>query len=166
MRANCPHFFIANTISRVLYSPEREPLSFIYDCNHLQPLATYPPTLDEQPLIVGIHGLATRKAYCQTTLLPLRWALTPPFHPYPDVIQVRGGLLPAPTPPWRLFSVTLLYPCGHRAINSYGALCCSDFPLPLRAAIERTCHYFSTKGYLPSTRLISLIRNCVVTVPR
>ena len=142
VRANCPHFFIANTISRVLYSPEREPLSFIYDCNHLQPLATYPPTLDEQPLIVGIHGLATRKAYCQTTLLPLRWALTPPFHPYPDVIQVRGGLLPVPTPPWRLFSVTLLYPCGHRAINSYGALCCSDFPLPLRAAIERTCHYF------------------------
>ncbi len=73
---------IANTISRVLYSAEAEPLSFIYDCGHPQPLATYPPTLDEQPLIVGIHGLATRKAYCQRTLLPPRWALTPPFHPY------------------------------------------------------------------------------------
>ncbi len=77
-------FSIANTISRVLYSPEGEPLSFIYDCGHPQPLATYPPTLGEQPLIVGIYGLATRKAYCQTTLLPLRWALTPPFHPYQE----------------------------------------------------------------------------------
>ena len=75
---------IASTISRVLYSPEGEPLSFIYDCGHPQPLATYPPTLGEQPLIVGIRGLATRKAYCQTTLLPLRWALTPPFHPYQE----------------------------------------------------------------------------------
>ncbi len=124
-------FSIANTISRVLYSPEGEPLSFIYDYGHPQPLATYPPTLGEQPLIVGIYGLATRKAYCQTTLLPLRWALTPPFHPYPDVIQVRERITSRPTPPWRLFSVTLLHPRGHRAVNSYGALCCSDFPLPL-----------------------------------
>ena len=91
-------FSIANTISRVLYSPEGEPLSFIYDCGHPQPLATYPPTLGEQPLIVGIYGLATRKAYCQTTLLPLRWALTPPFHPYPDVIQARERITPRPYP--------------------------------------------------------------------
>ena len=58
------------------------PLSFIYDCNHSQPPATYPSTSGEQPLIVDIHGLATRKAYCRRTLLPSRWALTPPFHPY------------------------------------------------------------------------------------
>ena len=85
-----PRYVIANTISRVLYSAEAEPLSFIYDCGHPQPLATYPPTLDEQPLIVGIHGLATRKAYCQRTLLPLRWALTPPFHPYQEL---NGGVM-------------------------------------------------------------------------
>jgi len=42
----------------------------------------------------------------------------------------------------RLFSVTLLHPHGHRAVNSCGALCCSDFPLPdSQAAIERTCKF-------------------------
>ena len=54
---------VAYAISRVLYSTEMKPLSFIYDCNHLQPPATYPPTSDEQPLIVGIHGLATHETY-------------------------------------------------------------------------------------------------------
>ena len=67
--------------------PKPGPLSFIYYGNRLPSLATYPPTLDEQPLIVGIHGLATHEAYCQGVLLPLRWALTPPSHPYP----LRGG---------------------------------------------------------------------------
>ena len=71
--------------------PLARPLSFIYDYGHPQPLATYPPTLGEQPLIVGIHGLATRKAYCQRTLLPLRWALTPPFHPYLPAEADIGG---------------------------------------------------------------------------
>ena len=112
--------------------PPKRPLSFIYDYGHPQPLATYPPTLGEQPLIVGIHGLATRKAYGRRTLLPPRWALTPPFHPYPP----EGR---------RLFSVTLLHPYERRAVNSCGALCCSDFPLPSRAAIERTCNYFQDK---------------------
>ena len=42
----------------------------------------------------------------------------------------------------RLFSFTLLHPHGHRAVNSCGALCCSDFPLPdSQAAIERTCKF-------------------------
>ena len=45
----------------------------------------------------------------------------------------------------RLFSVTLLHPYGHRAVNSCGALRCSDFPLPLRAAIERTCNFLLDK---------------------
>ena len=121
--------------------PLTRPLSFIYDCGHPQPLATYPPTLDEQPLIVGLHGLATRKAYCRATLLPSRWALTPPFHPYPSGLSSAKILRPPHRPLGRLFSVTLLHPCGRRAVNSYGALCCSDFPLPLRAAIERTCYY-------------------------
>ena len=58
------------------------PLSFIYDGSHLPPPATYPPASDEQPLIAGIHGLATHGTYCRVTSLPPRWALTPPFHPY------------------------------------------------------------------------------------
>ena len=95
--------------------PLAGPLSFIYDCGHPQPPATYPPTLDEQPLIVGIHGLATHETHSRGVLLPSRWALTPPSHPYPC---------------GRLFSSTLLYPHGYQAVNLRGALCCSDFPPP------------------------------------
>ena len=107
--------FFGCAISRVLYSAEAEPPSFIYDGNHLSPPATYPPTLDEQPLVVGIHGLATRETYCRGVLLPSRWALTPPSHPYPC---------------GRLFSSTLLYAYAYQAVNLHGALCCSDFPPP------------------------------------
>ena len=103
----------------ICYKPSSVPLagslSFIYDCGHPQPLATYPPTLDEQPLIVGIHGLATHETHSRGVLLPSRWALTPPSHPYPY---------------GRLFSSTLLYPHGYQAVNLRGALCCSDFPPP------------------------------------
>ncbi len=89
----------------------KEPLSFIYDCGHPQPLATYPPTLDEQPLIVGIHGLATRKAYSQTTLLPLRWALTPPFHPYlPPESNIGGYSL------LRYYTLTSIEPLTRAAL--------------------------------------------------
>ena len=95
--------------------PPKRPLSFIYDCGHPQPPATYPPTSDEQPLIVGIHGLATHETYSRGVLLPSRWALTPPSHPYPC---------------GRLFSSTLLYPHGYQAVNLRGALRCSDFPPP------------------------------------
>ena len=110
-------------ISRVLYSAETEPPSFIYDGNHLPPPATYPPTLDEQPLVVGIHGLATHETYSRGVLLPSRWALTPPSHPYPC---------------GRSFSSTLLYTYAYQAVNLRGALCCSDFPPPHKvAAMER-----------------------------
>ena len=63
---------------------------------------------------------------------------------------LRGGLLPhlftltpSPEPPrsklrmGRLFSVTLLCPCGHQAVNLDGALCCSDFPPPACAGSDR-----------------------------
>ena len=91
------------------------PLSFIYDCGHPQPPAAYPPTSGEQPSSIGIHGLATRQTYGRRTLLPPRWALTPPFHPYRSSDR-------------RLFSVTLLHPHGRQAVNLDGALRCSDFP--------------------------------------
>ena len=71
-------FISADPISRVLLptlkhcshdktalkrAPLIDPLSFIYDDALTPPLATYPPTLGEQPLIVGIHGLATHGMY-------------------------------------------------------------------------------------------------------
>ena len=66
-------------------------LSFIYDGSHLPPPATYPPASDEQPLIAGIHGLATHGTYGRMTSLPPRWALTPPFHPYRSEIPGDGS---------------------------------------------------------------------------
>ena len=115
----------AYPISRVLYPTEIGPPSFIYDDNHLPPLATYPPTLDEQPLIVGIHGLATHETYCRV------------YH-YP-----RGGLLP------RLLTLTL---AGGRSLLRYYilsdikpltcvVLCVARTFLPhlAVAAMERVC---------------------------
>ena len=81
--------------------PKPGPLSFIYGGSHLPSLATYPPASGEQPLIAGIHGLATHGTYCRATSLPPRWALTPPFHPYLPEMRSPGG---------RSFSVTLAIP--------------------------------------------------------
>ena len=74
---------VAYAISRVLYLAETRPLSFIYDCNHSQPPATYPPTSDEQPLIVGIHGLATHEAYGPRSIATLAVGSYPAFSPLP-----------------------------------------------------------------------------------
>ncbi len=100
--------------------------SFIYNRSHLRLPAVYPPATDEQSLTAGVHDLATRQTYCRDVLLHSRWALTPPFHPYPC---------------GRLFSVTLLYPCEYQAVNLRAALCRSDFPPPAlrQAAMRRTC---------------------------
>ena len=103
-----------------------EPLSFIYYGDHSPSLATYPPTLDEQPLIVGIHGLATHEAHCRGVLLPSRWALTPPSHPYP----LRGGYFLL-----RYYILTNIKPL------TCAVLCVARtfLPHPKVAAIERVC---------------------------
>ncbi len=125
----------ANPVSRVLYPASAAgPLSFIYDCGHPQPPATYPSTSDEQSLAVDIHGLATRKAYSRRTLLPPRWALTPPFHPYlrqfPDNKSSAGG-----------HSLLRYYTLTDVESLARAALCVARTFLspPKRAAIERIC---------------------------
>ena len=52
-------------------------------------LAAYPPTMDEQSLNAGILGLATHKTCGRQYHYRLRWALTPPFHPYRP--RMAGG---------------------------------------------------------------------------
>ena len=85
------------------------------------------------PIYAGIFDLATHKVYGYFRYRKYRWALTPPFHPYPS-----------PHPPYghpllkekeigkvilrRLFSVTLLCPHEQLPVRKYGALCCPDFP--------------------------------------
>lgn len=74
----------AGPVSRVLFPGRTPDLCHLsraaVSCRLKQPT---PPASGEQPLIAGIHGLATRETYCRATSLPPRWALTPPFHPYP-----------------------------------------------------------------------------------
>ena len=87
----------------------------------------------------------------------------PAFSPLPADGTSRGR---------RLFSVTLLHPHGRRAVNSCGALRCSDFPPSAEADSDRARLHFSIfviplphLGQRP-TGFISFIRSCVVTVPR
>ena len=70
----------------------------------------------------------TAEVYCYLRggLLPHLFTLTP--NPEPQRSKFHLG---------RLFSVTLLCPHGHQAINLNGALCCSDFPPPAYAGSDR-----------------------------
>ena len=80
----------------------------------------------------------------------------PTFSPYP-ASQTRHR---------RLFSVTLLHPYGHRAVNSCGALCCSDFPLPFRAAIERISNFLQDKpATLANGRYHNIVRQTAYQRP-
>lgn len=58
---------------------------------------------------------------------PERWALTPPFHPYPNC---SGRYI---------FCGTVCSPdaSGDLPVRKYGALCCPDFPPRLLEAIRR-----------------------------
>ena len=101
-------------------------LSFICVACYHTTLAVYPPTLGEQPLIVGIHGLATHEAYSRGVLLPSRWALTPPFHPY----LPSERTCPSPHKGRRLFSVTLNLAVANNFPLGSAVLCVARTFLP------------------------------------
>ena len=67
-------------------------------------LAAYPPAMDEQSLAAGILGLATHRMCGPVCRHTGRWALTPPFHPYPRRLLRLGGAKQG----GRSFSVTLI----------------------------------------------------------
>ena len=71
-------------------------------CAHTQAkLALYPSTSGEQPYILSIYlSLQPVGSTVPATLLPGRWALTPPFHPYRPRRTLAGGcfLLPLTLP--------------------------------------------------------------------
>ncbi len=96
-------------------SHSARPSSFIYANAHTPAPATYPPAADGQSLNAGIHGLATRQWYAGTCRHAPRWALTPPFHPYP----LRGGCF---------LLRFLLSPHEDLPVRKCGALRCPDFP--------------------------------------
>ena len=95
-------FECAGPVSRILYFAGAKPLSFIYDDGLPTPLATYPPTLGEQPLIIGIHGLATHGMYGPEGIATSAVGSYPTFSPLPQ--------LSSKSSPRRLFSVTWSMP--------------------------------------------------------
>ncbi len=44
--------------------------------------AAYPPAMDEQSFAAGVFGVATHRMCGMPCRHGIRWALTPPFHPY------------------------------------------------------------------------------------
>ncbi len=77
--------------------------------------AAYPPAMDEPSLTAGIFGLATHRTCGLRRHRRSRWALTPPFHPYPDLSKLteKSGavvfchVVPDVTAGWPLASMPL-----------------------------------------------------------
>lgn len=99
-----------------------------------------------------LFGLSTPGVYRNARHRARPWALTPRFHPYstgPELVRPTGArrsgifsvALFRTGPPARpsLLSQNQAYREPILPVRKRGALCCPDFPLPLRsgAAIER-----------------------------
>src|SRR5579871_1352871 len=79
-----------------------------------------------------------------------RWALTPPFHPYPDRSRGRGGLFSV------ALSVTPPSPVACLAVSQHRASWCPDFPpaagasrdarLPAITRPLREAHHSTERG--------------------
>ena len=150
---------IANTISRVLYSLAEASIIYL---RLRSPAASsnLPPDIGRATLNCRYTRSCNPQGVLPANITAAAVGSYPTFSPLPKCLpSTPKPHDPSTSAPRRLFSVTLLHPYEHRAVNSCGALRCSDFPLPLRAAIERTCKCYNV-------RFISLIRNCVLTVPR
>ena len=65
--------------------------------------------MGEQPLNAGILGLATHKMCGMLYCYNIRWALTPPFHPYPQLLA--GGYFLS-----HYSAVTNSFPLGNMAL--------------------------------------------------
>ena len=99
LEKDTPLHFSAGPVSRVLSPDARVRISVIYLRRQSSAASSnLPPTSDEQPSNVGVHGLATYGTYGRTTSLPPRWALTPPFHPYRSLARPAVVLCYAPIP--------------------------------------------------------------------
>ena len=113
-------FVLAGSVSRVLYSAARfrcgAPVIYL---RRRSPAASsnLPPDIGRATLNCRYTRSCNPSDVRPATSLPPRWALTPPFHPYP----CKQG---------RSFSVTLPQPHGCQVISLRGALRCPDFPLP------------------------------------
>ena len=142
----------------ILYDTKTVPLFFLFLTSYLLPLKVSVPIsrvlscaviylLRTSPhgsshlwvqawrAAIDLHitiGVASDKVYMAAASLPLRWALTPPFHPY----RLKR----------RYISVALARRSPSADVISYPALWCSDFPhkLCLRYRIAQSHIDYST----------------------
>jgi len=78
---------IEQPISRVLYGAEAPWQSFLWERSHLRPRAAYPRRLCRRGLLLAAYlALLRRGLPCRLRCRKARWALTPPFHPYHDLL--------------------------------------------------------------------------------
>src|SRR3954463_8010153 len=92
----------------------QERWSSIWDGRRRPPLAAY-PRLGRCGSHLAAYLALLRLGVTLPPLLPVvRWALTPPFHPYPDLGRTLD--------PGGFFSVALPSPCGAQALP--GSLPC------------------------------------------
>ena len=119
---------MCKSISRVLFSDCSKILSFISILIHIKTLSIYPPR-NPTPKSGNRTSSSSPGAYLifqpirfalPPPSLSGRWALTPPFHPYPNMH--RDGLFSV------ALSVTNPSPDWCLPVRKYGALCCPDFP--------------------------------------
>src|SRR5690606_31818502 len=93
--------------------------SFIWDARRRAPRAAYPEARAGNPRTLPYVALL-RTGFTVPPLLPVtRWALTPPFHPYPRRRVGGGGLL----------SVALSSRSPSPGVTRRPALRSPDFPL-------------------------------------
>jgi len=136
-------------VSRVLYGPAKaqpwQPFFWDTFCN--VPQATYPDdrrgTAWLSP-VIPIRSCSRWGLPCRQTSPPTRWALTPPFHPYPAastaqtrLLRWRGGLLSVAlslgSPPPDVIRHRCSMEPGLSSFRSLSAIC--DARLPGRLAV-------------------------------
>jgi len=95
-------------VSRVLYGAEAPWQPFLWERSHLRPRAAYPRRLDRSGRLLAAYlALLQRGLPCRLRYRKARWALTPPFHPYHDLLwrsvfcgTIRHGAKPCPGVTW------------------------------------------------------------------
>jgi hypothetical protein len=83
---------IPRPVSRVLSKPQEcFGRSFLSERDHPRPLAAYPRRLNRGGRLLAAYLALLQLGFTVPFVLPrMRWALTPPFHPYPRLRE--GGL--------------------------------------------------------------------------
>jgi hypothetical protein len=82
---------IPRPVSRVLSNREDFGRSFLSECDRPHPLAAYPRRVHRRGLLLAAYSALLQLGFAVPSVSPrTRWALTPPFHPYPRFRE--GGL--------------------------------------------------------------------------